>query len=221
MNPQEKPINPEPNPESTINPKAVAFLAFFPLTGALGIHDFVIRKPIPGIIHALITVLSPYVLMFLPMLFISTDAVATVNAITSVILYVVLLTSYIWAVFEGVKYLKNSKNNNQIVPQSQPVSTDSQVISQSKDHFKTAKKMLKAALIIAGVVSVWFAIVLLPLQGYDNSGGGAGAIVVFLAPAIPFLYAVPILLIIALVQAILGARDKKKTSSQDNQQARP
>ena len=88
--------------------------------------------------------------------------------------------------------------------------------NQPKDHFKTAKGMLKVALIIAVIVLVWFMIVLLPLQGYDNSGGGAGAVIVFLMPVVPFAYAVPILLVISLVQALLGIRDKKKTPSQKN-----
>ena len=59
------------------------------------------------------------------------------------------------------------------------------------------------------------------MSGGSFNENGLGAVWWFMIPALPFIYAVPILLIIALVQAILGARDKKKISSQDNQQARP
>ena len=218
---------PKPKLEPTANPKAVAFLAFFPLTGVFGVHDAILGKPILGIVHTLITVFSPYVisLLFMLLMFISRNTNSDVNAAVSAILYTIIpLASYIWAIFEGIKYLKTRKNNNQTASQPQPAPVDNQAISQPNNHSKTAKKMLKIALILAGVALAWIMIVLsigLPsLQGHDTGGGGA-VLAVFVMPVIPLIYAVPILLIISLVQALLGARDKKKRSSQDNQQARP
>ena len=46
MTQQEKPTNPKPKskPEPTADPKIIAFLAFFPITGILGIHDILAKK---------------------------------------------------------------------------------------------------------------------------------------------------------------------------------
>lgn len=93
----------------------------------------------------------------------------------------------------------------------EPQNTNDQVAPtpQPKDHFKTAKAMLKMALIIGGIVLIWVVILLIISGGDFNEGTGKGAIWWLLMPATPFIYVVPILFIISLVHAILGVRDKK------------
>ena len=109
--------------------------------------------------------------------------------------------------------MNSEENQHQQIsePDSNPTFTNDRVVPQPKNHFKTAKAMLKMALIIGGIVLIWVVILLIISGGDFNEGTGRGAIWWLLMPATPFIYVVPILFIISLVHAILGVRDKKVT----------
>ena len=105
---------------------------------------------------------------------------------------------------------------NQIKPQDDIVRSDkdtattNQTPEPKKDHFKAAKRYFKIALILGGIVLALFVVLLVISGGDMNEGTGKGAVWWLLLPAIPLIYAVPILLILSVIHALLGVRDKKK-----------
>ena len=113
---------------------------------------------------------------------------------------------------------------NQIKPQDgitvrsdKDTATTNQTPEPKKDHFKTAKRYFKIALILGGIVLILFVALLVISGGDANEGTGKGAVWWFLLPASPLIYAVPILLILSIIQALLGVRDRKKVQKTETE----
>ena len=80
-----------------------AILAFIPFTGPLGIHDFRFKQRSRyGIFHLVLIFIPIASPMFMPIL--------RVNNINYWMVSIALIVSYLWAIFEGIHFLKKPSN---------------------------------------------------------------------------------------------------------------
>ena len=115
---------------------AVIF-AFLPNFGIIGVHNFILKQYARGLAHIGIVV-AVYTIYFLLGAFCSNDACYPVFIIAMFLPYLVL-SSYVWAIVEGVQFLQSKNKAKSAQPVAEKGGTNQETVSQ-----KTSKPEIKA-----------------------------------------------------------------------------
>lgn len=157
----------------------------------LGIHDFIIKRYKQGIAHIVVALISYLPLLIYNLLFQNSDNYDfNLSSILSMLAYVPLISSYIWALIEGIQILQYSKqesvaNNtgtSSTTPGSQlqtvPEETQNQLDTTQSEELKNQKKYGYRAIIslVATIIPILLFTYCFITSGGSTSENGPGAI---------------------------------------------
>lgn len=128
-------------------------LAFFPITGIVGVHDIAIKRYKEGIIHICIGVFAYILLLFIIINPVKNSSL--VNIINGVVI-ISLIASYVWAIIEGIQMLYIRNQDKIATNEETPAPIDSTVTYQSTQDEKAKSTIynIKAYSIISFILAI-------------------------------------------------------------------
>lgn len=149
-----------------------AVFAFLPSFGIFGIHDFILKQYKKGLTHILLVV-AFCASLFLVLILCKNDDNCFYSSLISNFLIHLAISSYVWAVVEGVQIIKSMKQDTPLKPE---VIGEDKAIVETNQNKKQDRKVWSILSIIATSMPIFLWLFCLIVSGGNTSENGSGGV---------------------------------------------